>query len=197
MHWIDPDCLPETKGNVERFLVNPDGEIDGVILIGAIEAALVHVPPHLSAEIEAGIQIGDAVRVRGVRLRGTSMIVAIALIAADGRTIIDQGPAGKQDEKRRKQDHRPARPKQVEVVGKTEMSLYSPKGELRGALLEDGSIVRIRPNEARRFAEFLRPRASLAVRGEGIETPYGRVVKAREIGTDLNSLMPTTGEKSK
>jgi hypothetical protein len=177
--------------------VNPDDEIDGVILIGAIEAALVHVPPHLSAEIEAGIQIGDAVRVRGVRLRGTSMIVAIALIAADGRTIIDHGSPGKQHEKLRKQDHGPARPKQVEVVGKTELSLYSPKGELRGALLEDGSIVRVRPDEARRFAEFLRPRASLAVRGEGIETPYGRVVKAREIGTDLNSLMPTTGEKSK
>jgi hypothetical protein len=48
MHWVDPDCLPETKRNVERFLVNLDGEIDGVILNGAIEAALIHVPPHLS-----------------------------------------------------------------------------------------------------------------------------------------------------
>jgi hypothetical protein len=90
-------------------------------------------------------------------------------------------PPGKKNEKRRKRDHRRACAQQVEVVGKTELSLYSPKGELRGALLEDGSIVRIRPNEAHRFAEFLQPRASLAVRGEGIETPYGRVVKAREI----------------
>jgi hypothetical protein len=40
MHWMDPDYLPETKWNVERFIVNPDGEIDGVILNGAIEAAL-------------------------------------------------------------------------------------------------------------------------------------------------------------
>jgi hypothetical protein len=54
MHWIDPDCLPETKGNVKRFLVNPDGAIEGVILNGAAEAALVHLPPHLSAEIKAG-----------------------------------------------------------------------------------------------------------------------------------------------
>jgi hypothetical protein len=67
----------------------------------------------------------------------------------------------------------------------------------RGNLLEDGSIVRITPNEAHRFAEFLQPQASLAVRGEGIETPYGRVVKAREIGTDVNNLTPTNGEKSK
>ncbi len=29
MHWIDPDCLPEVKGTVERFLLNPHGEIDG------------------------------------------------------------------------------------------------------------------------------------------------------------------------
>jgi hypothetical protein len=39
---IDPDRRPETKAHVERFLVNPNGEIDGVILDGAIEAALVH-----------------------------------------------------------------------------------------------------------------------------------------------------------
>jgi hypothetical protein len=130
MHWIDPDCLPETKGNVKRFLVNPDGKIEGVILNGAAEAALVHVPPHLSAEIEAGIKIGDSVGVRGVRLRATSMIAAIALIAADGRTIIDHGPPGKKNEKWRKRDHRRACAQQVEVVGKTELPLYSPKGEL-------------------------------------------------------------------
>jgi hypothetical protein len=44
--------------------------------------------------------------------------------------------------------------KQAEVVGKTELSLYSPKGELRGALLEDGSIARMRPDEARASPSF-------------------------------------------
>ena len=77
------------------------------------------------------------------------------------------------------------------------LSLYAPKGELRGAILEDGSIVRIAPKEADRFAELLQPRASLAVRGEGIETPYGRVVESREIGSDLDSLVPAKGQKSK
>jgi hypothetical protein len=77
------------------------------------------------------------------------------------------------------------------------LSLYAPKGELRGAILEDGSIVRIAPKEADRFAELLQPGASLAVRGEGIETPYGRVVESREIGSDLDSLVPAKGQKSK
>ena len=25
MHWIDPACLPETRGRVTQFLLNPHG----------------------------------------------------------------------------------------------------------------------------------------------------------------------------
>lgn len=197
MHWIDPDCLPETQGNVERFVVNPYGEIDGIILSGTTEATLVHLPPHLSAEIEAAIQIGDAVCVRGVRPRGTRMIAAVALIAADGRAIVDHGPKDRRDEEsRRGHSQRPSRLKDVKVAGKVRLSLHAPKGELRGVVLDDGSIVRIAPKEARRFAEFLQPGASVAVRGEGIETTYGRVVEGRDIGSDLGSLVPMKGQKS-
>jgi hypothetical protein len=198
MHWIDSDCLPETRGNVERFVANPHGEIDGIILSGSTEATLVHVPPHLSAEIEAAIQIGDAVCVRGVRPRGTRMIAAIALIAADGRAIVDRGPKDKRNEEsRRKHSQRPSHLKDVKVAGKVRLSLHAPKGELRGVVLDDGSIIRIAPKEAHRFAEFLQPGASVAVRGEGIETPYGRVVEGKEIGSDLNSLTPMKGQKSR
>jgi hypothetical protein len=47
MRWINPDCLPETKGKVERFIINPHGEIDGFVLNDSKnDAMLVHVPPH-------------------------------------------------------------------------------------------------------------------------------------------------------
>jgi hypothetical protein len=128
MHWIDPDCLPETQGNVERFVVNPHGEIDGIILNGTAEATLVHVPPHLSAEIEAAIQIGDAVCVRRVRPRGVRMIAAVALTAADGRAIVDHGPKDKRDEEsRRTHSQQPSRLKGLEVAGKVRLSLHAPK----------------------------------------------------------------------
>jgi hypothetical protein len=192
MHWIDPDCLPRTEGNVERFLVNPHGEIDGVILNGASETTFVHVPPHLSAEIEAAIKIGDAIGVRGLRPRGTSMIAAVAMTAADGRAIVDHGPSGKRDEHKRGEESRkpgrPSRMKDMNAAGKVRMSLHAPKGELRGALLDDGSIVRLAPGQAHRFAALLQPGASLAVRGDGIETPHGRVVEVREIGSDPGDL---------
>ncbi len=190
MHWIDQDCLPETRGYVERFVANLRGEIDGIILDGDGEATLVHVPSHLSAEIEAAIRIGDAVRVRGVQPRGARMIAAVALIAADGRAIVDLGPEHKGADKSPSQSKRPPRVKDLRAAGKVRMSLHAAKGELRGALLDDGSVVRLAPKQAHRFARFLSPGASVAVRGEGIETRYGRVVEVREIGSDPGSLAP-------
>ena len=93
MHWIDPDCLPETKGSFERFVLNPHGEIDGLVLNGGKErTTLIHVPPHLSAAIETSIRPGEAVTVRGVRPRGADMVAAVALTTAAGHVIIDDGP---------------------------------------------------------------------------------------------------------
>ena len=42
MHWLDPDDLPEITGTVARFLLNPHGETDGMILADGSE---VHFPP--------------------------------------------------------------------------------------------------------------------------------------------------------
>jgi len=140
MHWIDPDCLPETKGQVERFLINPRGEIDGLVLNGAKNrATLVHVPPHLCADIEAAIRPGETVGVRGVRPRGTDMIAAVALTAADGTAIVDHGPDRNRRDKPRKNGRGAAPVENTKVAGTVRLSLYAPRGELRGALLEDGN----------------------------------------------------------
>ena len=55
MHWIDPACLPETKGVVDRFLINPRGDADGLLLKDGKE---VHFPPHMSAAILAAVKTG-------------------------------------------------------------------------------------------------------------------------------------------
>ncbi len=195
MHWIDPDSLPETSGTLERYVMNGHGEIDGLVIAnGRDDATLVHVPPHLGAEIEAVFHPGETVRVRGVRPRGTRMIAAVALFAADGRAVVDHGP----DDKPHKDNGRKQRPKDLPkllVAGVVRLSLHAPKGELRGALLQDGSIVRIGPKEAQRFADLLQPGAAVAVRGDGVETPYGRVVEGREIGSDVTALKHTKGPK--
>jgi hypothetical protein len=50
MHWLDPDHLPESAGVAERFLLNPYGQADGMILTNGREG---HFPPHLSDGIRA------------------------------------------------------------------------------------------------------------------------------------------------
>jgi hypothetical protein len=45
MHWIEPDCLPETQGTVEGFIMNRHGEIDGVLLGGARQTPLLVCKP--------------------------------------------------------------------------------------------------------------------------------------------------------
>jgi hypothetical protein len=186
MHWIDHDLLPDIGGAVERFIVNRHGEVDGLILMYEPDRFLfVHLPPHLGPEITSAVAEGDAVRVRGIRPRGADMIAAVAVIASDGRLILDNGPDGE-----RRPQPRHEKSKKVEFEGVVRMSLFGLKGELRGALLEDGNLVRLGPKVAILVANLLRPGAALAARGDGLESAHGSVVSADEIGPDLARLRP-------
>jgi hypothetical protein len=194
MHWIDPDCLPETQGAVEGFITNHHGEIDGVLLAAARQTPLlVCTPPHMAAEIEAAIKIGETISIRGVRPRRADILAAVALTASGDETIIDNGPPD--DE--RAANHAGGKPGRMDAEGTVRLSLFGPKGELRGALLEDGTVVRVGPKEAASLAELLRPGTRLAVRGAGLQTKHGPVIAAQEIGPDTRSLKPIKAPKHK
>ena len=183
MHWIDPSSLPAVTGILERFVLNPHGEVDGFVMRTGDKDVLVHTPPHMEAELTRHIKAGDPVDVRAVKPRGADVLAAVAVTGANGREIVDHGP----DEEREhpKHDHHT-----MDAEGTVRLSLFGPKGELRGALLTDDTVVRIGPKEATDMAELLAPKATLAVRGDGIDTRFGRVIHAREAGASLNSLAP-------
>jgi hypothetical protein len=195
MHWIDATCLPETQGAVVGFITNRYGEIDGVLLAGTRPTSLlVCTPPHMAAEIEAAIKLGDPVRIRGVRPREADIIAAVALTVGNGLTIVDNGPGGEDKYEARRSD---SKPEGMEAEGVVRLSLYGPKGELRGALLEDGTIIRIDAKEAASVTELLCPGATIAVRGEGLRTKHGRVIAARDIGSDRHKMKSAAKPKEK
>ncbi|NPV23354.1 hypothetical protein [Bradyrhizobium aeschynomenes] len=183
MHWIDPDSLPAVTGVLERFVLNPHGEVDGFVMRASDEDVLVHTPPHMETELTRHIKAGDTVGVHAVRPRGAALLAAVAVTGANGRRIIDHGP----DEAREHPNHKAYK---RDADGTVRLSLFGPKGELRGALLTDGTVVRIGPKEATEVAELLAPKATLAVRGDGIDTRFGRVVHAREAGPSLKEITP-------
>jgi hypothetical protein len=172
MHWIDPDSLPETRGVVAQFLLNPRGELDGLILRGARQ---VHFPPHMSKWVARHIAIGDRIRVRGVKPRGIDMIAAVSLTASSGATRIDEGPA-----QHAPHQHETAR-KPMEVSGTVRLSLHGPKGELRGALLDDGTSLRVPPHAGDALRDYLTPGASVYAWGHGVKNRFGRVVDVDDI----------------
>jgi hypothetical protein len=177
MHWLDPDYLPVTQGVVERFTVNLDGDLDGFVLS---DRTLIHVPPHLSDRLKAAIRPGDLVRVRGVKPRGAELIAAVSIERAGGPVVVDEGPdAGGAD-----QDEKPAglERSSMKASGSVRLTLFAAKGQIRGALLEDGTTLRLGHKEAERFRDRLCPGSEIFVRGEGIVTEFGRVIEVREIG---------------
>jgi hypothetical protein len=188
MHWIDPDSLPEVSGTVERFLLNPHGEVDGFVMTRDGIAVVVHTPPHLEEELTRHVKPGDCVGIHGVKARGADLLAAVAVTTKDGRRIVDNGPDHEREHPRHA--HR-----KMEVEGTVRLSLFGPKGELRGALLANGTIMRIGPREAEEIADLLAPGSKLAVRGEGIETRFGRVIHAKEAGHELAALKPLKHDK--
>ena len=185
MHWIDPDFLPELQGTIERFVLNPHGEIDGFVMLSGEEDApvLVHTPPHMEADLVRHVKTGETVRIRGVRPRGAALLAAVAVIAQSGARIVDEGP----DDER---EHPKFEKGKMTAAGQVRLSLFGPKGELRGALLADGTVVRIGPKEAKGFAALLKPAAVLAVSGDGIQTSHGRVIDAKELCPGPGKLRP-------
>lgn len=181
MHWIDPDSLPETAGTFERFVLNPHGEVDGFVLRDKKTVVLVHTPPHMDKELTRHLKPREIVRVRGVRPRGADLLAAVSVTTAGGREIVDNGPD--HDREHPKVKHAP-----MVAEGTVELSLFGPKGELRGALLSDGTVLRIGPKEAEHIADLLAPGASIAARGDGLQTKHGRVIHVDEAGPDEDRL---------
>lgn len=76
----------------------------------------------------------------------------------------------------------------MSVQGKVQRPLYGPAGDINGALLEDGSIVRLPPPSAYQIASLLSAGQMLAVQGWGLTTAYGRVIDAQSVGPSPSQL---------
>ena len=177
----------ETRGTVQRFTLTPIGELDGVILSDGTE---IHVPPHLTMQLAGAVRIGDMVTVQGYRSPSLSLVVATSITDTNtGQTVVDAGPPPP--------GSRPPPPprgmpapgaQQVSLQGKVQRPLYGPAGDINGALLDDGTTVRLPPPSAWQVASLLNAGQVLAVQGWGLTTAYGRVIDAQSVGPSAGQL---------
>ncbi len=174
----DPARLPTTRGTVAGYSLTPRGDVDGLILADGTE---VHRPPHLGTQLVYAVKPGDAVTIHGLRARAIPMVQAMSVTNdATGNTVTDNGPDGPGGPGAAQQP--------MTVQGRVKARLHGPRGDLNGALLEDGTIVRLPPPEAQRLAAHLAPGAPLYVQGNGYAGPLGRVIEASTIGPNQAQL---------
>ena len=187
----DLQQLPETRGMVQRFTLAPRGELDGFLLADGTQ---VHLPPHLSGQLATAVRQGDTVSVRGYRSSTAPLIIAVAVTdSATNQSVVDRGPPAP--------GFAPPPPppgvaspgaQQTMLTGKVQAPLYGPAGDLNGAVLDDGVIVRLPPPTAYQYASLLAPGQIITVQGWALSTAYGRVVDAQAINP-ASSIAPTPG----
>jgi hypothetical protein len=179
---------PQFKGTVARYTLTPRGDVDGLLLSDGTE---VHFPPHMSAQLVYAIKPGDAITVRGQKAYNMPLIDAVAISNdASGLTVVDRGP-----------DRGPRAmawaDQLISAQGRVQAVLHGKRGEVNGAILEDGTILRLPPPEAERFAALLMPGQSINAQGNGLVTPLGRVIDVQAIGQVGMQLSAVEGKGGK
>jgi hypothetical protein len=172
----DPQQLPAQRGQLQQFTLTPRGDIDGLILSDGTE---VKTPPHLSTEIAYSVRPGDTVTVHGLHAAALPLVQAVSITDdTTGRTVVDGGPPS---------------PGLTEVQGRVRTTLHGPQGEVNGALLEDGTVLRLPPYEAYRFATLLQPGQVLVAEGTAVANAIGTVSEVWQLGASRDQLSPVEG----
>jgi hypothetical protein len=200
----DPAQLPAFKGKVAQYTLTPRGDVDGLILEDGTE---VHLPPFMSTQLVFSVKPGDAVTIHGLKARALPMVAARSVTNdATGTTVQVTPPHGGHFGSHaggragghmggHKSGHmgRQMGDAGLEAEGKVAAILHTPRGDANGVRLEDGTIVRLPPGEAKRLEETLAVGKTVAVRGAGYAGPLGRMIAARQIGENRESLKDVAG----
>jgi hypothetical protein len=166
--WNQMD-LSETRGTVKQFTLTPRGDVDGLILNDGTE---VNFAPHLTSQIVFAIRPGDAVTVRGMRAVSFPLVNAVTVTNDATRvSVTDDGPPDG-----------PGRAEQT-ISGRIATTLHGPGGEVNGALLDNGTMLRLPPPEADRVQQWLQAGQWISAHGRVLSTPLGTVMDVASLGT--------------
>jgi hypothetical protein len=183
---------PIATGIVSRFLVNPFGEVDGVLLDSG---TLLTFPPHMAPELTAAIASGDPVAVRG---QATGPAQVKAMILTNTRTnqqVIEHPPV--RTERKMPKHLRAAGLQQMRASAPVAHLRYGKHGEVKDVVLADGTTVKLPKDVVEGFAPWLHVGQELEVVGYGSANAYGRGLEATALGMagqPLQSLFgPTAG----
>jgi hypothetical protein len=80
---------------------------------------------------------------------------------------------------------------QATVQGRVQQLLHGPAGDVNGALLDDGTTVKLGPAVAWQLASQLQPGQVVTAQGWALSNSYGRVVDVQSLGARAAQLTQT------
>jgi len=170
------------RGSVGRFLINPEGEVDGLLLA---DHTLVAFPPHVGVQLAASIAPGDDVRITGFAMPGGSIRAQQVEQTRTGQRFVDQPPEGP-GSARPLRSSRGVGLVKLGASGRVLRVTTAPRGEPDGVLLTDGTVVKLTPPVAAQFANLLQPGTTVAAEGYGTRNRFGESLQATAFGTPGN-----------
>ena len=177
----------DLTGVVKTFKLTPIGELEGFILNDSTE---VHLPPHLTEQLAAAVRPGDQVEVRGWQSATPGFIVGTSVTdQRSGQTVVDQGPPPPGIRPPPPPPGQPAPGAQwAAAQGRVVQDLHGPAGDINGALLDNGTELRLPPPAAYQVSAWLQPGQTVAASGYLLSNGYGRVMDVQAIGRSQDRL---------
>jgi hypothetical protein len=171
---------PAAQGKVSRLLVNPFGEVDGLLLD---TGTLVTFPPHMGEQLAAAVKPGDQVEVKGFPEAHGQISGYVITPSNSNRPLMVQAKPSKGAIKIPK-DLPSAGLKAMNAQGEIRHLRYGKHGEINGMILADGTIVRFSRETSRPFVPLLKIGQGISASGYGTKNAYGQAFEA----TALNPL---------
>jgi len=168
------------EGTVDLYLVNPDGQVDGLLFS---DDTIVRFPPHLSEQLIETVSPHDPVKVDGF-IESNNTIHAWTITNLRTQRSVSDTPPGP--------GKAPPAPnlvrQQMSANGTIRAVTHALRGEPDGAILSDGTIVHVPPPVGEEYADLLQPGKPLAAIGLGTSNSYGRSLEAIALGSSPNQL---------
>jgi hypothetical protein len=179
-HRLEKGPFPtEVEGMVSQYLLNPRGEVDGLLLD---DRTVIKFPPHLARELVEVIRPKERVRANG-HLEADKLLKGHVIAnPATGRAIREIKPTP------------PDRAgalgplQSLSVTGTIRVVRRNPHGEIDGVILEGGILLHLPPHADRQFAKLIREGQQLAAVGFGTANNFGQTIAVAMLGRSVNEL---------
>lgn len=189
-----PDAALEVRGTLKRYLMNPRGDVNGLLLTDGTQ---VKFPPQMSAGITAVIAPNDEITIKGFKenskvfsaesITSTKTSKTVAAVIPDMSTLEQEDIYGRpftpphKGMKNNSMNHKGL--KEMSSMGKIQTQLFDRRGRVVGAILSNDNIVHFRMHAQDKSNENVNVDVGQDLRasGFGTENTYGKSIEAVKI----------------